>query len=110
MPSENAPDRYEAIQELLDTGDFEEARRDLSTLAEDDNRAAVLQIKLALYEGTLEPGAAMQRLIQLMRRDPDWPLARALYQEASNLAYQSRKSSVSHSHPPPPSDPRKPGS
>ena len=55
----------------------------------------MLRIKLDLYAGTLEAGAAMQRLINLMPRDPEWPFAKELYQEASNLAYQSRRSSFS---------------
>ena len=37
-----------------------------------------------------------------MRRDPDWPGAKVLYQLASSQAYRSRESSASHSHPPPP--------
>ena len=62
----------------------------------------VVRIKLALYDGSLPSGAAMQQLIQLMRRDAAWPGAKELYQEASTSAYQTRQSSVSHSHPPPP--------
>lgn len=109
MPPVNPSAAYQAIDQLLEAGDFEGARRDLGTVASDDESYAVLRIKLGLYDGTLEPGAAMQRLITLMRRDPEWPFAKELYQEASNLAYQSRTSSVSHSHPPPPSS-RKPDS
>ncbi|HMJ12833.1 MAG TPA: hypothetical protein VK524_15530 [Polyangiaceae bacterium] len=109
MSSANPSAAYQAIDQLLEAGDFEAARQELASVASDDEAFTVLRIKLDLYDGTLEPGAAMQRLIQLMRRDPEWPFAKALYQEASNLAYQSRRSSVSHSHPPPPSS-RKPGS
>lgn len=107
MSPANPSAAYLAIDQLLEAGDFEAARRELGAIASDDEAYAVLRIKLGLFDGTLEPGAAMQRLITLMRRDPDWPFAKELYQEASNLAYQSRTSSVSHSHPPPPSS-RKP--
>jgi hypothetical protein len=108
MSAANLSPEYQAIDQLLEAGDVEAARRELAAVASDDESYAVLRIKLGLYEGSLEPGAAMQRLIALMRRDPEWPCAKELYQEASNLAYQSRRSSVSHSHPPPPSSTRKP--
>ncbi len=109
MSRANPSAEYQAIDQLLEAGDLEGSRRELAAVPGDDESYAVLRIKLALYDGTLEPGAAMQRLITLMKRDPEWPFAKELYQEASNLAYQSRTSSVSHSHPPPPSS-RKPDS
>jgi hypothetical protein len=109
MSPANPSAAYQAIDQLLEAGDFESARRELGAIPNSDETVAVLRIKLDLFEGSLEPGAAMQRLITLMRRDPEWPFAKELYQEASNLAYQGRTSSVSHSHPPPPSS-RKPGS
>jgi hypothetical protein len=92
------------VDRLLDAGDLDGARSALSGVAAGDERFSVVRIKLALYDGSLEPGAAMQALIQLMRRDQDWPGARELYQEASNVAYRGRQSSVAHSHPPPPTD------
>ena len=49
---------------------------------------------------TFEPQYA--DLVQLMRKHPDFPGAKELYQEASNLSYQTRQSSMAHSHPPPP--------
>jgi hypothetical protein len=110
MSVDNPPSQYDVIEELLEAGDLEGAREELGGLPTTDESYAVLRIKLDLYEGKLEPGVAMQRLIQLMRRDSNWPGAKELYQEASNLAYQSRQSSVSHSHPPPPATPRKPDS
>jgi hypothetical protein len=91
------------INELLDAGELERAKALLATAPNDDS-FAVVRVKLALYEGSMEPGMAMQVLIQLMRRDAEWPGAKVLYQEASGLAYTNRKSSVSHSHPPPPSE------
>ena len=101
MPSD-APEAYAAIDALLEANDLDGARQALGEVDEKDERYAVPRIKLALYDGSVPSGAAMQKLIALMRRDPEWPGARELYQEASNVAYQSRQSSVSHSHPPPP--------
>jgi hypothetical protein len=95
-----------AVDGLLDAGDLEAARTALGQAPSGDERFAVVRIKLALYDGSMPSGAAMQKLIQLMRRDPDWPGAKSLYQEASSMAYQSRESSVSHSHPPPPMRPK----
>lgn len=94
----------DAIDELLEAGDLEGARSKLSQATEQGNALKVLRIKLSMYDGSLSPGAAMQRLIQIMRTDANAPRAKELYQEASNSAYQSRQSSVSHSHPPPPTD------
>ncbi|MGC4066595.1 MAG: hypothetical protein QM784_18565 [Polyangiaceae bacterium] len=48
----------------------------------------------------------MQRLINLMRKQQDFPGVKALYQIASDRAYQQRESSVSLSHVPPPVKPK----
>jgi hypothetical protein len=101
MPSDTTATQA-AIDAQLEANDLDGARGALSQVDAQDETYAVLRIKLALYDGSLPAGAAMQKLIALMRRDASWPGARELYQEASNLAYQSRQSSVSHSHPPPP--------
>lgn len=106
------PDGYEFIDQLLEAGDLEGARDALGEVSGSQDAFAVLRIKLALFEGSLGPGPAQQRLIQLMRRNPNTPGAKELYQEASNLSYRSRTSSASHSHPPPPTGPnsdKKPG-
>ncbi len=92
----------EAIDRLLHDNDLDAARAALASVGPSDERYAVARIKLALYDGSMPSGAAMQALIQLMRRDAAWPGAKELYQEASTSAYQTRQSSVSHSHPPPP--------
>src|SRR3569623_833421 len=92
----------EAIARLLEAQDLDGARRALQGVAVSDERFAVVRIKLALYDGSMPSGAAMQQQIQLMRRDPARPGAKELYQTASTSAYQTRQSSVSHSHPPPP--------
>ena len=96
------PENYAGIDALLDAGDLEGAREMLAQVPQADEGYAVLRHKLAMYEGSLPPGAVMQRLIQLMRRDADWHGAKELYKEASNTAYQSRQSTTAHSHPPPP--------
>jgi hypothetical protein len=70
---------------------------------------ATLRIKLALYQDGIPAGVAMQRLIQLMRTNPDQRGAKELYQEASRRAYTDGQSSVSHSHPPPAVRPGGPG-
>ena len=101
------PENYTLIDQLLDGGDLEAARSALGATAAGDERYAVLRIKLGLYDGSLPPGAAQQRLIQLMRRDQEWPGAKALYQQASRAAYQGGQSSAAASHPPPSSKPGK---
>jgi hypothetical protein len=97
--SQEDPARIDA---LLDAGDLEGARALLAKVSNPDDRFAVVRIRLGLYDGSLEPGVAMQQLIQLMRKDENMPGAKALYQEATRVAYQSRQSSIAHSHPPPP--------
>ena len=92
----------EAIDGLLEAEDVEGARAALLAVPGADESYAVVRIKLALCDGSMPSGAAMQALIQLMRRNPDWPGAKALYQLASTNAFETRQSSVSHSHPPPP--------
>jgi hypothetical protein len=97
--SELGPDVLDA---MLEADDLSGTRAALQGIAASDDRYAVLRIKLALYDGSMPSGMAMQQLIQLMRRDPEWPGAKALYQSASSAAFETRQSSVSHSHPPPP--------
>ncbi len=92
----------ETVDQLLLRGELDQARALLAPIPTSDERFAVVRVKLGLMDGTLPPGAAQQTLIKLMRRDPDWPGAKELYQGASSQAYQSRESSSSHSHPPPP--------
>jgi hypothetical protein len=92
----------EAVDRLLEAQELEAAREALAAVPATDERFSVARIKLALFDGSMPSGAAMQALIQLMRRNPDWPGAKALYQLASSTAFETRQSSVSHSHPPPP--------
>ncbi|HET7538954.1 MAG TPA: hypothetical protein VFK05_03755 [Polyangiaceae bacterium] len=97
--SELGPDVLDA---MLEADDLSGARAALKTIAVGDDRYAVVRIKLAFFEGSMPNGAAMQALIQLMRRNPEWPGAKELYQRVSSAAFETRQSSVSHSHPPPP--------
>jgi len=91
-----------SIHRLLDAGDLEAARGALSAVPRTDEAFSVVRVKLELYDGTLPPVAAIAQLVQLMRKKPDFPGAKELYQEASNLSYRTRQSSPAHSHPPPP--------
>jgi hypothetical protein len=100
--SESAISSPEPVDELLDAGELEKARELLLGVSASDDKFAVVRVKLGLMDGSLPAGAAQQALIKLMRRDPEWPGAKELYQLASSQAYRSRESSASHSHPPPP--------
>ena len=91
-----------SILALLDAGDLDAARVELSMVPRTDEAYVVARVKLELYDGSLPPLAAIQQLVALMRKKPDFPGAKELYQEASNLSYQTRQSSPAHSHPPPP--------
>ena len=106
MP-EGTSELYETIDALLNAQDLGQAEEELKS-APDDDSLATLRIKLALYQGNIPAGVAMQRLIQLMRVNPDQPGAKQLYQEASKRAYSGGQSSVSHSHPPPAVRPKTP--
>ena len=102
MAAPDLPTELQRIDELIEAGDYDAAHAALDAVDAVDNAAEVLRIKLALYDGVLPPPIAMQRLIQVMRKDANVARGKELYQEASNRAYQDRQSSVSHSHPPPP--------
>jgi hypothetical protein len=104
--ADTSPAQVAEIDRLLNAEDLEAARAALEDVPMGDEAYAVVRIKLALYDGSMPAGAAMQALSQLMRRRADWLGAKELYQEASSSAYQSRQSSVSHSHPPPPVEPK----
>jgi hypothetical protein len=104
MSGSNVPSDPAEVERLLDAGDLDGARAALDAIPTTDETFAVARIRLGLLDGSTPAGAAQQALIRLMRRDPDWPGAKKLYQEASSQAYQTRESSASHSHPPPPTD------
>jgi len=102
MTASDVPGGLAAIDQLIEAGDLDAAKSQLEDVEDSSDAVLVIKIKLGLYDESLPPGVAMQKLIAIMRRNADAPGARVLYQEASNRAYQSRQSSVSHSHPPPP--------
>lgn len=104
MSGSNVPSDPAEVDRLLDAGDLDGAKALLDSVAATDETFAVPRIRLGLLDGSMPAGAAQQALIRLMRRDPDWPGAKQLYQEASSQAYRTRESSASHSHPPPPTD------
>jgi hypothetical protein len=90
------------VDQLLDAGELESAREALASVPASDETFTVVRVKLGLFDRSLAPGAAQQQLIRLMRQDPDWPGAKAVYQLASSNAFSGHESSASHSHPPPP--------
>jgi hypothetical protein len=101
-PTPTTPD---AILALIDGGRFDEARSALAGLpagALSAASTALLKLRLGLREGSLPGDIVMQRLIQLMRKDPELPGARELYTLASEASFDGGESSHSHSHPPPP--------
>ncbi len=102
MADVEMPADFEAIQRLLETGDVDSAREILEGTDPGDEAYVVLRLRLAILDGSIAPTFALPKLIQLMRRQPNWPGARALFQEASRLAYAEGQSSVSLSHVPPP--------
>ena len=106
MADVEIPADFESILQLLNSGDLDTARDILERADEDDDTYNVLRLKLAILDGTVSPNVALQKLIQMMRQQPNLPGARALYQEASKLAYAERQSSASHSHIPPPVRPK----
>lgn len=102
----NLPSPYAAIDELLEQGDFKTARDALVENAENPALVELLEIKVALLEGTIPVQLAMNRLLVLMRKDAKLPGAHELYKQASARSYAAGSSSLSHSHPPPPAKPK----
>ncbi len=94
-----------SIDQLIESKDFPAARRALGAHDASDPAVEVLSLKLSLTEGTMSPHVCMQKLIDILRRVPDAPGGKELYQTASSVAYQTHSSTYSHSHPPPPVGP-----
>lgn len=82
---------------LIETRDFQQARLAIQALPPSEGRE-VAELRWELEGGGVSPEQVMQRLVQLMRRAPQAPGARELYQLASGEAFGVR-SSPSHSHP-----------
>lgn len=106
MADDEIPADFESILQLLNSGDLDTARDILERADQNEDTYNVLRLRLAVLDGTVSPNVALQKLIQMMRIQPDLPGARALYQEASKLSYAERQSSASHSHIPPPVRPK----
>jgi len=102
MADTGVPEGYRTIDDLIEAGDFDGARAMLSTYGEDEVGYAILKLKLGLRDGSLPPPVVENRVVQLLRKDPDAAGARELFQEASAVAFRLGQSSLSHSHPPPP--------
>jgi hypothetical protein len=95
------PEQFEEISALIGQGEIERATSLLSAHA-GNARYEALRIWIALENEEFPPAVAMQRLVNLMRQDPEFPGARAIYKEASTRSYSHGQSSLAHSHPPPP--------
>jgi hypothetical protein len=102
----NLPEPFAKVDDLIEQGDITGARAALAKASGNAALTELLEVKMALLEGTLAPQLAMNRLLTLMQKDAKLPGAHALYQEASQRSYAERESSLSHSHPPPPSVPK----
>ena len=102
----NLPEPFAHVDEMVERGDMANARAALATATGNAALSELLEVKIGLYEGSLAPQLAMNRLLSLMQKDPKLPGAHALYQDASNRSYAGGESSLSHSHPPPPSKPK----
>ena len=105
MAALNLPDPYARIDELVERGEIDAAKRALSETTANPALKELVEVKIALLERELPPQLVMNRLLVLMRQDSKLPGLQDLYREASRLSYQSGASSLAHSHPPPPPDP-----
>jgi hypothetical protein len=106
MGALNLPEPFGAIDTLVEKGDYSQARAVLSRTTDSPALSELLEVKILLLEGALQPQIAMNRLLALARKDPKLPGLQDLYKEASRLSYDEGASSLSHSHPPPPMKPR----
>ncbi len=104
MADPATPSDLSDVAAMLDRGEIDAARSALLRVRGDE--ADVLRLRIALLDGSVAPGAVMQRLVGMMQARPGLPRANELYQEASQAAYQSSQSSLAHSHPPPKAEPR----
>lgn len=105
MAALNLPDPYARIDQLIEQGQIDAAKRALSEADSNPALRELIEVKLGLLLKEMPPQIAMNRLLVLMRQDSKLPGAQDLYREASRMSYQSGASSLAHSHPPPPPDP-----
>jgi hypothetical protein len=106
MAALNLPAPFGEIDDLAERGDLDGARRALSSVEGNPALRTLLEVKIGLADGTVPPQIAMNRLLVLMRQDANLPGAHELYRQASAKSYDSRESSLAHSHPPPPMKPK----
>jgi hypothetical protein len=105
MAALNLPEPYGRIDQLVESGQIDAARKALSEANESQALSELIDVKIALVGKEIPPQLAMNRLLVLMRQDAKLPGAQELYREASKMSYQTGSSSLAHSHPPPPPDP-----
>ena len=95
----------EEIRDLIEEGSLEDARSLLAS-APDGPLSDLAALQIAFAEGSATADQLVQRLVALMRNNPDLPGSRELYTRLSDAAYEAHQSSLAHSHPPPPVRPR----
>ena len=101
------PEPYATVDRLIEAGDTAGATEALRAIEGDAQIIDMLRAKLALVDGSVPALAVMNRLVQLMRQNAELPGIQELDREASRLAYETGKSSLAHSHPPPPMRPKR---
>jgi len=105
MAGLNLPEPFGKVDDLIESGDFGGARAALAAAQGPGALKELCEVKIGLVEGTLKPQLAMNRLLVLMRQDANLPGSHELYKEASQASYEAGRSSLAHSHPPPPMKP-----
>ena len=99
MGSEELTAAQQRVDRLIEARSFAAARAALQEIGGGSAATDVLRIKLALRERSISPMTAMQRLVLVMRDNPNAWGARELYQEATGTSYADHVSSLAHSHP-----------
>jgi len=101
--NEGLPSELENVSRLIDQGDLRGARLALKAITSQSGELVeLMRIKLAVSERVVDPGIALQTVVNILRDAPRNQSALELYQELSMLQYQAGRSCLSHSHPPPP--------
>jgi hypothetical protein len=97
------PPELRGVAQLIDAGQFGEAREQLDrSLDQPADLLELMRLKLSVAEHVLEPSTAIESLLSFLMADPQNPAALELYRELSTLQYSSGHSCLSYSHPPPP--------
>jgi hypothetical protein len=74
--------------------------------ADEMTRFEFLQLMLGFRTHRVPAAVALTRLVRLLQQRKDLPGGREFYAELSKAAYAERASSLAHSHPPPPVEPK----